>query len=118
MSPTFATRFAAEWIDAWNARDLTRVLALYADDFEMSSPFIVSVAGEPSGRLRGKPAVEAYWRRALEGIAHLHFELRAVLGGVDSVALVYQGHEGRLVAEVLHFAADGKVARAFAHYAP
>ena len=31
-------RFAAEWIEAWNAHDLERILAHYADDFEMASP--------------------------------------------------------------------------------
>jgi ketosteroid isomerase-like protein len=116
MEPGFAERFAKDWVAAWNAHDLDRVLSHYEDDFEMSSPIIRSLAGEASGVLKGIPAVRAYWARALEAIPHLHFELLSVLAGVDSVTLYYRGHRG-LVAEVLHFGPAGKVSKAFAHYA-
>lgn len=36
----FADHFAIEWIASWNAHDLPRILSHYADDFEMSSPYI------------------------------------------------------------------------------
>lgn len=116
MDEASAGRFAAEWVAAWNAHDLDRILAHYDDDFEMSSPVIVALLGDPSGRLRGKPAIRAYWTKALASAPDLHFELVTVLTGVDSVTLYYRGHRG-LVAEVLHFGASGKVTRAFAHYA-
>ena len=111
----FAQRFAQDWVAAWNSHDLDRILAHYAEDFEMSSPVIVAVTGDASGRLKGKPAVRAYWAKALQLIPDLHFELRAVLLGVDSITLYYQGHRG-LVAEVLHFGSDLQVVRAYAHY--
>jgi ketosteroid isomerase-like protein len=38
-----ALDFAHEWVAAWNAHDLERVLSHYTEDFEMSSPFIVSL---------------------------------------------------------------------------
>jgi hypothetical protein len=82
----------------------------------MSSPVIIQVAGEPSGTLPGKAAVGAYWRKALELIPKLHFELISVLTGVTSITLYYKGARGRLAAEVFHFDAEQKVARAFAHY--
>ena len=112
----FAEKFAREWIEAWNAHDLPRILEHYEDDFEMSSPVIIQITGESSGRLRGKAAVGAYWAKALKALPTLHFDLRDIVSGVDSVVLVYQGHRG-LSAEVFHFAKSGKVARAFAHYA-
>ncbi len=117
MDKTFAEHFAADWIASWNAHDLDRILSHYADDFEMSSPVIVQVAGEASGKLRGKDAVGAYWRKALDLLPDLQFELISVLAGVDSVTLYYRGARGRLAAEVFHFGPDRKVARAFAHYA-
>ena len=117
MDKAHAERFAAEWIAAWNAHDIPRVLSHYADDFEMSSPVIVQVTGEASGRLRGKAAVGAYWAEALKRVPGLRFELLCVLAGVDSVVLHYRGAGGRLAAEVFHFGADGKVDRAVAHYA-
>jgi len=116
MDSTFAEHFATEWIAAWNAHDLDRVLSHYANDFEMSSPYIVTLAGEASGTLRGKPSVEAYWRKALGLFPDLHFDLVSVLAGANSITLYYKGARGRLVAEVLHVDAEQKVSRAFAHY--
>lgn len=116
MDSDFAAHFAADWISAWNAHDLERILSHYADGFEMSSPVIVQLAGEPSGTLKGKAAVGAYWRKALQRIPDLHFELLTVLIGVGSITLHYRGNRG-LAAEVLHFGPDGKVTRAYAHYA-
>jgi len=116
MEPGFAERFAREWVEAWNAHDLERILSHYEDDFEMSSPVIVKMVGEASGTLRGKPAVRAYWAKALAAAPDLRFELVSALSGVDSVTLYYKGHRG-FAAEVFHFGASGKVSRAFAHYA-
>lgn len=116
MTPEAAQLWAQEWVDAWNAGDVDRVLAHYADDFEMSSPYIVTIASEPSGVLRGKDAVAAYWRAALERMPDLHFELRAVFRGVDSLVLCYKGARGVAASEVFFFDENGKVARACAHY--
>lgn len=115
IDKSFAQHFAADWIAAWNSHDVERVLSHYADDFEMSSPIIVQLAGEPSGRLKGKAAVGAYWTRALQLIPDLHFELVDVLAGVDSITLYYRGARG-MAAELFFFGEDGKVRRAFAHY--
>lgn len=116
MEKGFAERFAAEWVAAWNSHDLDRILAHYEDDFEMSSPIIRTLASEPSGKLKGKAAVGAYWAKALHKIPDLRFDLVNVLAGVDSVTVYYRGHRG-LAAEVLHFGPGGKVRAAFAHYA-
>jgi ketosteroid isomerase-like protein len=116
MDRGFAEHFAEDWIESWNAHDLDRILSHYADDFEMTSPVIVQIACEPTGTLKGKAAVGNYWRKALDLIPDLHFELHEVLVGVGSVTLYYQGARGP-AAEVFHFGPDGKVVRAFAHYA-
>ena len=115
LDKAFAARFATEWIEAWNSHDLTRILSHYTDDFEMSSPVIVQIAGEPSGTLKGKAAVGAYWREALARIPNLRFELVRTLVGTDSITLYYEGPRG-MSAEVFHFGPEGKVVRAFAHY--
>jgi len=118
MDNTFAGHFANDWIDSWNSHDLQRILSHYADDFEMSSPKIIQVANEPTGTLRGKAAVGAYWAKALQLIPDLHFELITTLVGVNSITLYYQGAQGHLAAEVFHFSQDQKVIKAFAHYSP
>lgn len=117
MDKAFAEYFAAEWIESWNTHDIDRVLSHYADDFEMSSPIIIQLASEPSGTLKGKAAVGAYWRKALELMPDLKFELISVLAGVDSIALYYKGARDRLAVEVFFFGPDKKIIMAFAHYA-
>ncbi len=108
---TFARDFANEWIAAWNYHDLDRILAHYSDAFEMRSPGIVSVAGEPSGVLIGKPKVRAYWTAALKAQPDLKFELIGVYAGVKSVAIHYRTRAGRMVVEVLEFNSDCEVVR-------
>ncbi len=116
LDKAFADHFAADWIDSWNKRDIDHILSHYADDFEMSSPVIITVAGVPSGILKGKKKVGAYWAKALQLAPDLHFELVTTLVGVNSITLYYQGARG-LSAEVFHFNRDGKVSKAYAHYA-
>jgi hypothetical protein len=112
----FAAHFAEEWINAWNSHDLDRVLAHYADDFEMSSPVIIQIANEPSGTLKGKQAIGNYWEQALQLIPELRFDLLTTLIGVNSITLYYKGARDRLAAEVFHFGPDRKVVKAYAHY--
>ena len=112
----FADQFADEWIAAWNARDLPRVLSHYDDDFEMASPLIVEVAGEPSGVLRGKEKVGAYWEKALQRNQDLHFEKLGVFVGVRSLAIHYRNQKGRLSVETFEFSDRGLVTRAAAHH--
>lgn len=111
-----ALAFARDWADAWNSRDLDRVLAHYADDFTMSSPFVRTVTGEPSGTLFGKAAVGAYWRAALDRFPELYFEVLDAYAGADSVVVRYRSVAGLTACEVLAFGPDGRVGRAAAHY--
>jgi hypothetical protein len=116
LTPEQARHFADEWIAAWNAHDLERILSHYRDDFRMSSPYIRDVVGEASGVLNGKAAVGAYWSKALARIPDLHFELIDVLTGANSVAINYWGRGRRRACEVFFFDETGKVVEAAAHY--
>lgn len=116
VDAAFAQAFAKEWLEAWNAHDLARVLSHYSDDFEMCSPVIVQVTGKAEGRLQGKEAVGAYWARALALFPDLKFTPLCTLLGVDSITLHYVGATGKRVAEVFQFNPQGQVVRAHAHY--
>ena len=116
IDKTFVEHFANDWIDSWNSHDLDRILSHYSDDFEISSPLILQIAGEPSGTLKGKQAVGGYWTKVLGLVPDLRFELMTTLLGANSITIYYRGARG-LAAEVFHFDAAGKVVRAFAHYA-
>jgi ketosteroid isomerase-like protein len=111
-----ATIFAREWVNSWNSHDLDRILSHYTEDFEMTSPFIVQLLNEPTGTIKGKENIRAYWAKALERIQDLHFDLIEVLTSVDSITIYYHAVLGRRAAEVLFFNENGKISRAIAHY--
>lgn len=115
LTAAFAASFARAWIEAWNAHDVERVLAHYADDFELASPFIPSIAHVREGRLTGKSAIRVYWSEALRRMPDLHFRLIACFTGVDSLVIHYHGVSGP-AAETVVFGPDGRVVRAYAHY--
>jgi ketosteroid isomerase-like protein len=115
LTKDIARHFAEDWIASWNSHDIERILAHYAEDFEMSSPMIVRLMGEPTGTLKGKTAIRDYWTRALTRIPDLNFELTEVLVGASSLVILYRGPRGAS-AEVFWFDAQNKVCRAAAHY--
>jgi len=115
MEPKLARAFATEWIAAWNAHDLDRVLEHYTEDVELTSPYVTRIAGEASGTVSGKSALRAYWAKALAMLPDLQFTLREVLTGVATVTLVYRGHRGT-VAETFRFDDAGHVRAATACY--
>ena len=116
LTKATAERFAEEWIAAWNGHDLDRILTHYTDDVGFDSPFIPVVAGEPSGVLRGKAAVAAYWAKALARNPDLRFELVEVLWGIRSLVIRYRRHDGRSAAEWFELDGAGRVVRSAAHY--
>lgn len=116
LSSSFAQDFAQDWIDSWNSHDLEKVLVHYDEDFEMNSPLIIKIAGESSGRLKGKKSVAAYWGQALKLVPDLKLELISVLLGVNSLTLYYKSVGGKLAAETFHFDEKLKVVKAYAHY--
>ena len=118
VSQETAARLAAEWIAAWNAHDLDRLLSHYAEDFEMRSPLIVERGIDAGGVLRGKPAVGAYWQAALAAaVPPVRFELQGVYAGVGTVAIHYLSVGRRMVIELLELDAEGRIARGHGIYA-
>lgn len=115
LTNSTARAFALEWVAAWNAHDIERVLSHYAEDVAFHSPFIAIFADEASGHLLGKAALRTYWAAALEKLPDLRFELLDVLLGAGSLTVYYRGHRG-MVAETFFFSEDGKVQRATACY--
>ena len=106
----WAKQFAEDWIEAWNAHDLERILSHYTDDFVMSSPLIIERMGVAEGVLKGKDAVRPYWQQGLEARPPLHFDLRDVLVGVNTIAIYYHSTTlNRMVAEIVTLNAQGQV---------
>jgi uncharacterized protein (TIGR02246 family) len=114
-----AARYAEDWAAAWNRRDLEAVLAHFAEDVAFTSPLAQRVAGSPS--VRGRAALRAYWRAALERRTSLRFSVVRVLWdpATHELAIVYDreldGARER-AAECLAFDGRGLVIRGEVFY--
>jgi uncharacterized protein YjiS (DUF1127 family) len=109
-------RFAGDWIDAWNQRDLDGVLAHYAEDVRFTSPIVVKVTGRANGTIHGREELRAYFAEGLRVYPNLRFELLAEARGMGGTTLVYRSGS-RLVCETVRFDAFGRIVEAHAHYA-
>ena len=109
--------FAAEWVAAWNAHDLERVLSHYEDDVILTSPRIRLILGTQDGTIRGKPALRNYMGMALKKVPDLRFTLDRVFSGIDSVVLEFHTTDGRHGAEFMEFGHSGLISRVAANYA-
>lgn len=106
---------AADWIDAWNARDLERVLAHYADDVAICSPLVAERLGVEDGWLRGKEQLRAYFSAGMRK-PQLRFELVEVLSGVQAYTVLYRRETGTLVTDCVELDAHGRIVRMVASY--
>jgi ketosteroid isomerase-like protein len=117
LTPETARQFAEEWINAWNAHDLDRILSHYTDDFIMESPVALKRLPETGGVVKGKSAVRAYWKSALDAFPNLFFELHDFFIGVNGITLYYTNRAtGKQTTEVLLLDGEGKVYQGYAFY--
>ena len=114
--PSALAALAPKWIESWNSRDLERVLTLYDDAAEMTSDGIQALGLAPSGTLRGKEALRAYWSKALALVPDLHFTLMEAFVSPDSVAVLYQNERGKKICEYLRVNAQGRIIQGSANH--
>jgi len=114
--PADLVTLGREWIAAWNSRDLERVLSFYADDCEMTSERIPSLGFDPSGTLRGKDALRAYWGKGLGLLPDLHLTLIETFTSPDSLVVHYQNERGLRICEYLRLDAAGKIRQGSANH--
>ena len=80
---------ARAWLAAFNAHDVERLVALYAEDATHTSPRIRALHPETGGQLRGRDALAAWWRESNTRLPGLRYELTAVTAGEDRVFIEY-----------------------------
>ena len=111
----FARR-TGEWLDAWNAHDLDRIVSHYAEDVEFHSPFVAKLMDRADGKLRGKAVLRDYFARGLTAYPSLHFEFLRLYPGLQSCVLEYRSVNGLRAAATMEFDTAGKINRALVHY--
>jgi hypothetical protein len=106
MDAEFAHTFAEEWQAGWNAHDVDRMLAHYTEDVVFQSPYVVHRFQQPTGEVRGKDALRAYWSSGLQQQPGLRFAVEDVRVSVDTLVINYRNQHGYAASEVLRFRGD------------
>ena len=92
------------WLEAFNARDLEGLLALYDERCVHTSPKLRARKPETRGRVEGKAALRAWWKDAFDRLPSLRYEELGVTADESRVFLEYlrhvPGEESLPVAEV------------------
>ena len=110
------TALGRDWIAAWNSRDLERVLALYADECEMTSDKIQALGFDSRGTLRGKAKLREYWGKALQLVPNLQFDLIDLFVSPDSVVVSYANERGAKICEYLRIDAERRIVQGSANH--
>jgi hypothetical protein len=116
MDKCKAEKFGQEWIKAWNDQDLDAILSHYSDDVEFYSPFIPLLKFNESGVIKDKGELRKYFELGLNAYPDLHFQLRNIFTGIDTLVLYYTSVNGRLAAEVFQLDETAKAVKVYCNY--
>jgi len=111
-----ARQLADHWIAAWNSHDLEEIMSHYEDDVTLVSPVALKLLNVPSGMIKGKDALRAYFAKGLEFFPDLNFELIDLMWGVNSLVLYYKNQKGVKAGEFMEIGPTGKVIGVVANY--
>ena len=119
MTNAEAAKFAAQWVESFNRKDVNAVLAHFAEDATFRSPQAVSFGARP--HLNSREELRTYWTAALQKIGSLHFTLDGVVNDPAERRLVIiyladiDGNRAR-AAEIYEFNEASKVIHGEAMY--
>lgn len=105
MSIPVSKAVAAQWIEAFNRKDLNKLLSLYAETAEHFSPKLKVRHPETNGLIKGKEALRAWWQDAFNRLPSLHYRLVRLTAEENRVFMEYvrevTGEEDLYVGEML-----------------
>jgi ketosteroid isomerase-like protein len=96
---------ANNWLDAFNSRNLEKLLLLYQDSAQHYSPKLKQRMPHTQGLIKGKDALRGWWQDAFDRLPSLHYKLLKLTADKEQVFIEYirqvHGEEDMAVAEVL-----------------
>jgi hypothetical protein len=96
---------AKKWFDAFNQHDLGMLMSLYDTNAQHFSPKLKIRNPETKGLIKGKQALEHWWRDCFERLPTLKYEPTNFIADNNFVFMEYirkvEGEENLLVGEVL-----------------
>lgn len=105
MSPENLQSIAFRWFEAFNNKELEKLLSLYDDEAQHFSPKLKIRQPETDGLVIGKEAMRAWWQDAFNRLPSLHYKVTSLTANSDRVFMEYirqvTDEEDMLVAEVL-----------------
>lgn len=114
--PATLAALGRTWVEAWNTRDLERVLALYDEAAVMTSDRVPFLGFDASGTVRGKESLRAYWGKALGLIPNLRFTVIDLFVSPDSVVVFYENERGMRICEYLRVNDTGLIVQGSANH--
>jgi hypothetical protein len=115
-SPLEVRVVAEDWIEAWNAKDLDRIMKHYAADVEFEANTVVRRWQRPDGKLRGLAELRDHFGLGLKLAPDLHFEMESVFTAPSGYAVLYRRENGNRVLDVVELDSGGKARRVTAYY--
>jgi len=112
MEPRDIEYIAMQWLEAFNARQLDKLLDLYTDDAEHFSPKLKVHKPETHGLVKGRAALRDWWEGAYLRLPTLYYKVNSLTANNYRVFMEYtrtvEGEPDMQVAEVLEIR-DGKI---------
>ncbi|MNK47225.1 SnoaL-like domain protein [compost metagenome] len=101
-----------QWFEAFNAKQLDKLLNLYTEDAEHFSPKLKIRQPETQGLVKGREAMRVWWQDAFDRLPTLNYKVKTLTANEYRVFMEYtrtvQGEEDMQVAEVLEVK-EGKI---------
>lgn len=116
IDPKEAQSYAERWIEAWNSHDIDTIMSFYADSICHITPKLTMLFGSATDTIKDKDELRGYFAAALKRSPELHFTLREVFAGGDSIVICFNSTTGIYVAVVLILDENKKIKQYLAHY--
>lgn len=98
-------QIAIRWFEAFNEKNLEKLIELYDDEAQHYSPKLKIRQPETKGLIEGKEALRIWWQDAFEKLPSLHYKVTSLTANTDRVFMEYirqvEHEDDLLVAEVL-----------------
>jgi limonene-1,2-epoxide hydrolase len=96
---------AEQWFNAFNTKELEKLLSLYDDEAQHFSPKLKIRHPETNGLVTGKEALRTWWKDSFYRLPSLHYKVTSLTSNADRVFMEYirsvTGESDMRIAEVL-----------------
>ena len=110
--PNQLQQIAIKWFDAFNTKNLEKLLELYDNEAQHFSPKLKIREPETNGLIQGKDALRKWWKDCFERLPTLQYEVQNLTADSEQVFIEYirkvEGEEDMNIGEVLEIK-NGKI---------